>query len=404
MAHDVRRSIPFRRRAGHLVGLAVFLVLLGLWLYGSFVRPDLIWRDWVAFDQAGWRALGGDWSSVYRASANEQFPYLYPPFAIVLALPLGLVPFWPSYVITVAAALAGIGWSCRRLTAVLPNDDGRWPVFCVALLCAPTTLQVIITGQYSWIYFTSLCGLAAGLHDGDERRAGYSLALLCLKPNLAVAVIPMLLIRRQWPVLRRATRATFIVVAATLPFTLFAWGDFAAALRGVAERQELGDAPIEKQVTLLAFLRVVSGQTAGAPAITTLWLAIVAVAAILVAHTWRRAGAEVSAVRLSGLAALCMVALSPRLYFYDALVLAVPAAAWYLGPGCTTRRWIRRLEGLIIAAIVGVTFLFFPLPSVVTVVGPLAGLWLLLEVFDLRSGLRRHPRAVPTPSELTLAS
>jgi hypothetical protein len=384
------------------VGLALFLSLLALWLYGASVRPDLIWRDWVSFDQAGWRALGGDWSSVYVASASEQFPYLYPPFAIVAALPLGLLPFWPSYVLTVAALLAGIGWSCRRLGEVLGRDDGRWSVFCAALLCAPTTLQVIITGQYSWIYLMSLCGLAAGLHHRDDRCAGRSLALLCLKPNLALVVVPLLVIRRRWAVLRQAGRTTFLVVAATLPFTLLAWGDFLNAVRGVAERQELGDAPIEKQVTLLAFLRVVTGRFDGSSAIWLVWFVLAGTGALLVAWTWWRAGPEISALRLTGLAALAMVALSPRLYFYDALVLAVPAAVWYLDRDRFECRWIRRLEGACIAAIVVATFVFFPHPAVVTAVGPLALAWMALEVLDVRAAAR--PAALPTPDQLTLAS
>ena len=67
------------------MGLGVFLLLLGLWLANTSSRPELLNRDWVAFDNAGWRGLGGNWASVYTSSTDERWAYLYPPVAIVLS-------------------------------------------------------------------------------------------------------------------------------------------------------------------------------------------------------------------------------------------------------------------------------------------------------------------------------
>ena len=160
------------------------------------------------------------------------------------------------------------------------------------------------------------------------------------------------------------------------------------AARGVAQRQEAGDAPIEKQITMLAFLRVASGGLDGSSAIWILWLVVAVALGAASAVVWRRADAETPIVRLVGMAALAIVALSPRLYFYDGLVVAVPAAAWYLGRSGYTYRWVRRLEGLCLLSITVVTAVFFPRPSVVTIFGPLAGIWLLLEAVDLSAGQR----------------
>ena len=47
-------------------------------------------------------------------------------------------------------------------------------------------------------------------------------------------------------------------------------------------------------------------------------------------------------LRVVGLGALLCVAANPRLYFYDALVLVVPAARWYLDRTTYMSRAMRR--------------------------------------------------------------
>ena len=382
--------VPVRRRIGHLAGLGAFLLLVGLWLAHTFTHPELLARDWVAFDRAGWRALGGGWAEVYAGSAAERWPYLYPPFALPLALPLGLLPFWPSYVAAVAMGLAGLVWSCRRLGAVVGRAEGRTVLFCSTLLCAPTTVGMIITGQYSWLYFMALLGTVGYAHRGDERSAGRALALLAIKPNLALVVVPLLVLRRRWTLLRHAAVTVTAAVVVTLPLTFAAWPRFVDAVRAVAARQESGEAPFDKQITVLAFLRVVTGRFDGTVVVWSVWLLVAAGLGLLTAWAWYRADAEVPLLRLMGIAGLAMVALSPRLYFYDGLVAAVAAAAWYLEPGRYRLRLIRRAEGVCLAGIGTVTFLFFPWPAVGTAFGPFAALWLALECVDVLAGVRHR--------------
>lgn len=401
-----RPRAPWWRRLGHLAGLGLFVLLLILWLGVGATRPGLLNRDWVAFDNAGWRALSGDWRSIYTASSGERWQYLYPLIAVVLSLPLGLLPYFPSYVFSVLLVLGGTWWSFRLLRPLGDGEPGRHEVFCTTALCVPTTLQVLITGQYSWLYLLSLSGLAAHWSAGDERRAGRHLALLALKPNIGIVLLPLLLLRRRWETMRAATLALTVAVAATAPFGLFAWPDFVRAARGVAARQEQGDAPIEKQTTILSFLHVLSGRTEVHPLVWLAWLVVVVVIGALVLWAWRAAGPETSNLRLVGMAALAIVALSPRLYFYDGMIAILPAAHWYLARRAYASRAVRRLEGGCIAGVVVVTFLFFSHPAAMTVFGPLAGLWLVLESIDVLLAPRRAAAAVPgdPDAELVLAS
>ena len=393
-----------RRRIGHLVGLGLFLTVLVLWLISAFGRPELLDRDWVAFDNAGWRALSGNWSSVYTASADEKWAYLYPPFAVPLAVPLGLLPYFASYALVVAMGLGGLMWSCRRLGTIADAGDGRFLVFCSALLCAPTTLQVLITGQYSWLYLVALVGAASYWEQGDDRRAGWCLALLAVKPNLAVLILPLLAVRRCRGLARHAGSAVLAAVVVTLPVSIEAWPRFVDAVRTVATVQEQGNAPMEKQITLLSFLRVVAGNFDGSAVTWVLWCVLGVALAAVTLHAWRRADDATPALRLVGMAALAMVALSPRLYFYDGLIVAAPAASWYLRRDGYTLRPVRRLEGLCLLGIGVVTALFFPWPAVSTAFGPLAGTWLALEAADVLAGVRARSRSGPAEAPLSDAT
>lgn len=390
--------VPRRRRIGHLVGLGLFLTVLVLWLISAFGRPELLDRDWVAFDNAGWRALGGNWSSVYTASAGEKWAYLYPPYAVPLAVPLGLVPYEASYAVTVAMALAGLVWVCRRLGTIADAGDGRLLVFCSVLLCAPTTLQVLITGQYSWLYLMALVGAAAYHERGDDRRAGWCLALLAVKPNLALLILPLLVVRRWRGMARHAGSTVLAAALVTLPVSIGAWPRFVDAVRTVAAVQEQGDAPMEKQITLLSFLRVVAGHFDGSTLTWVSWGVLGVALAALTLQAWRRADDATPALRLFGMAALAMVALSPRLYFYDGLIVAVPAASWYLRRDGCALRLVRRLEGLCLLGIGVVTALFFPWPAISTAFGPLAGAWLALEAVDVLAGVRARSRSASAVS------
>jgi hypothetical protein len=389
-----------RRRVGHLAGLAVFLLLAVLWLLTAANQVSLLDRDWVAFDNAGWRGLGGDWTGVYVASAGDRWPYLYPPTAIPLALPLGLLPYYASYVLAVVMGIGGVFAAWRRMVAASEGPRDRELVLLSALLCAPTTLQVLVTGQYSWLYLWALAVMAAAW--GRSTRVGWALAALSLKPPLAVMFLPLLVAQRRWQALWRAATVTAAASAVTLLWGAGPWLGFVQAVRDVAERQGRGDAPIEKQVTLLGFAQVLSGGRAS----PTVGIAVALVAAVTFGwafRVWRRLDGA-PPLRLVGSAVLLAVALTPRLYFYDALVLALPAAAWYLGAGRYGTRAARRVAGTCLAGVVLATLLFFTMPVVGTVVGPLSLLWAVVELRDL-SGARARSRtpAAAADEDLVLA-
>lgn len=430
-----------------MAGLFVGLLLVLLWLMAAHRNPGLLNRDWVAFDRAGWRALGGDWAAAYQQSAEERWPYLYPPLSIPISLPLGLLPYQQSYWLCLVAGLSGMWWSCRRLREILGDQGGRYLIFCSVLLLAPTTVQVLVTGQWSWMYLMALTALAVTpgqvLPRGSQaeppllaaapglgpvepnsvqapvvqptsllrrrlweeatpvpavnRRAAYCLVLLAFKPNLAIFAVVFLIVVQQWQMLRRWMVALTVTVALTGPFAWRAWLDFLRAVLGVAQRQESGQAPVDKQTTLLAFSRVLSGDLSGTAVVWALWLGMVIPVLVLAAMAWRKlARTDRYRLRLVGVLALVMVAANPRLYFYDALILTLPAAAWYLDRDSYGRARWRRIGGACLAGIVVASGCFFAVPAIGTGIGLLAAVWAIAESFDL-IGISSAPVPLASP-------
>ena len=104
----------FRRLALALGGA---LIVLAIWTVSQEGVAEGLRTDWTAFDNAASRLLDGE--QIYRPldRETESLPYLYPPYALWLALPLGPVGFLGSYVLAAGSALlAFLGgiWLLRR--------------------------------------------------------------------------------------------------------------------------------------------------------------------------------------------------------------------------------------------------------------------------------------------------
>jgi hypothetical protein len=154
------------------------------------------------------------------------------------------------------------------------------------------------------------------------------------------------------------------------------------------------------QVTLLSLWRTLVSAGTASGASTALWLGSSAVVLAVVAAAWRRlpAVAATAPLRWWGTVVLLAVALNVRLYFYDALLLVVPAAGWYL----ERDRYASRRRWWACGAMLGGAFLaLYPVMVDVpggVLVGGLTAVWAMLEAVDLaRLGRGFHVRDEPAP-------
>lgn len=364
--------------------LVLFLLFIGLWLTMRNMAPSLLDRDWQAFDRAADRAARAEWAEVYRASAREKFGFLYPPYAIWFTLPLALVPSELSYFVILAASVVMIGVAGLLFGRLPGATSSAARTIVLVTLASGTWMQVAITGQNSAAYVLVLAAALVAEQEDHPRWAGVSLALLLIKPNLVVASVVFAACRRQRHVVEGFLAGGLVLAGSTLLMGSGVWGPFREALRYVDGLERVPQSA-HGQVTLLAALRVGLRPFGGFDLAKPVWAVCALAIAVVVGRVWLGGAAMRGplALRAAGTAVLVTVALNVRLYFYDALILAVPAALWYLYRSSygSPRRWAT--IGICIAVAFVAGFSEFGALPTSPLIGVASVVWLLAEAKDL---------------------
>ena len=395
-----------------IAGVLVFM--LAAWVMSDPVEN--LSTDWTAFDNAADRVFAGE--EVYRPydAEAEPLPYLYPPFALWLALPMALVGFAGSFIYS--ALLTGICLvvGLRLFTKARVGDPSSAPDTPVGIavdastdlraskgaavdestgvvastgviigLASGAAISSTLIGQYSGIYALAVGGAAHAYSKDRQGLAGAVLALLWLKPNLAIAVPVVLLWSRSWRVLRTFALATAVLTLSSLPFGLDQWNGFASNVSMMAELQEDGIVPFRKMVTILGSVQTIFGLDPSSIGALAIWLISTAVLGVAVLELWTRRSLEESPVRAFAALSLFVVAANPRLYFYDSTLVVLGAVGLWMAANVNGNAFAKRMMPILAS----VTWFFFwggLFVSLNRVVGPLAGLMLVVSAVDHRFG------------------
>lgn len=368
-------------RLGPLLVAGVLSVMLATWILQDPVAN--VTTDWTAFDNAGDRLLAGD--TVYRPFdfEDEPLPYLYPPFALWLTLPLTVSGFWGSFLISTLVPFVGYVAGLRLFGRAQPGEVDRTTAM-IAAVASGACIGSTLIGQYSGLYVLAF-GAGALLFRRDRRvLAGVVLAFLWLKPNIAIVVPVALLWARSWRTLRGFVAGSLGMVALSIPFGLDGWTGFVDNARNMAELQEQGVVPIEKMVTVLASVQTIFGLEQDVLLSIGIWLAIAAVLGTTVLTLWSTDMLEESPVRAFAALAIFAVAANPRLYFYDgALAVLGMFGLWMharVSGGDLAKRWIPRLAWVVWLGAWGSIW------SILNIaVGPAIAIALIVTAVDARS-------------------
>jgi hypothetical protein len=180
-------------------------------------------QDWMVSDTAARQFLQGDISvlldgahmtdvlNATHATLRQKLvfhPWVYPPYALLLVLPFGLVPWWASYGGYMVLTLALMAWGLRLWLG------GGWRFWLVlaGVLLSPASIYNIGAGQNG--YFSAGL-LLAGFWLLPRRPviAGALLGLMAYKPQLCLLLPAALLAARARPAIASAT-ATFAALVA----------------------------------------------------------------------------------------------------------------------------------------------------------------------------------------------
>lgn len=206
--------------------LLVLAFFLGDWIVLLSLSPGDDWGPLWAAGRLAWSApaMVYDFAAV-AATQSEAFgreivdrPFVYPPTALIIFSPLGLMPLWISFALFVSVSLAALA------------SQVRYPVL---LLVAPPLVLAALAGQPT-LLVAALTVAACLRLERDPIGAGILFAAgAMIKPQLLILVPLALVAWGNWRALWAAVMSVVAGVALSLivlgPETWSAW--FAALPR-----------------------------------------------------------------------------------------------------------------------------------------------------------------------------
>jgi hypothetical protein len=224
-----RPAVPFNARAAVTIGASLLLVAISVALLVPRLRnwpiaPDftMLWagarfaviRPHDAYDVA---AVTAAQMSIRPPVGPLPFPY--PPSALPLLAPFGLLPFWPAYWLWTLLSIMAFWSAARRITSSL-----------MLAFVAPQMVLALVLGQTTlWIGALLIWGVmllrtkpfVAGLLFG---------VAAAIKPQFAIMIPVAVLAGRHWRAIAGGATGLAGMLILSLPFGLFLWGDWASMI------------------------------------------------------------------------------------------------------------------------------------------------------------------------------
>lgn len=307
------------------------LVCLSLWLaallsaeQNLMLSGQPIGADYITYWSASQMAEQGRLAEGYQldqiaavqqlaAPVSTVWGWFYPPTFAVLLAPitsedylLSLFFFSVCGLLVFAAAIRHIAPPAR---------------FLPALLLAPALFINLCNGQNAALT-AGIAGLGLSMLEKRPLLSGLLLGVLTIKPQLALPLLLLLVLHREYQALISAMISAFLLVAfSIITYGTDAWLAWLGALELANQLNEQGQLPWYKMSSLFSFLKVL-----GCSSLTAqIAQAMLAIATLL--WTWRRfRHIAATNLRLAAWIA-CSLTLSPHLFNYDMLWLTL-CLAW----------------------------------------------------------------------------
>lgn len=314
-------------RVAMISGVIGLCMIMSLWFarhatLDYFGQP--VGSDFAAFWNAGWIANHADaaraWdqqllNDTVRANHGVEYPtaWLYPPVFLLLAAPLGALPYLPALFLWQFASVVAVA---LLLKAILKSRHET-----LVALASPLTPLVLANGQNSFLT-AALLGAGLLLQERRPALAGSFFGGLVYKPQLGLVIAPLLVFTRNWRAIAGAAVGAAVLVG--LSFILWgaeSWRAFASSLRYGRYFMEQGSVGFYKSASLFSMTRMWGAPVGIGYAVQSLGLLL---AIWLIWHS-RRAPWRVRAMAVCTTAALS----TPYLLDYDMAVVAVGGAFLY---------------------------------------------------------------------------
>jgi hypothetical protein len=207
-------------KAGQYGRMIPFAVLMALSCYGFlffYVRPHIFRgnSDFACFYRAGKMLALGETANIYNLDVETQYdrkwaseyavpgkgfptyPFVSPPFLLLIFGALGRLSYahaWGVWCAANVGLLFGIPFLLRSVL-------GRGRLFALAVLSPPFLIPLdfaLFRGQVAILLAFLFAWIFAELAKGRFWRAGCILALVTIKPQLAIPLLLALAFARNW--------------------------------------------------------------------------------------------------------------------------------------------------------------------------------------------------------------
>lgn len=165
-----------------------------------------------------------NWTAITAAQMSLRppvgpLPFPYPPSALPLMAPFGLLPFWPAYWLWTLSSAAVFSTAARRITSGL-----------LLIFVTPAVVLALLLGQTTlWIGALLIWGVillpnrpfAAGLLFG---------VAAAIKPQFSILIPIAVIAGGHWRALGGGATSLAAMLLLSLPFGSFLWRDWASRL------------------------------------------------------------------------------------------------------------------------------------------------------------------------------
>ncbi len=229
--------VPPRALTYRILPLALASVLVLLLIPAGFERlllPSIIdpaapQQDYWAFFAGANAALGGLPANPYDPSAFQDYIgapstllWLYPPTMLMLVAPFGLLSYGTAkilWILSTTVAAAFVAWIATGRLAILP-----------VVILSPVVWVCLFVGQLGTVFGL---WLVAGIAFARTRPvlSGVCFALLTVKPQYGLMVVPFLLAARAWKALGVSFALGLLLhLASVVAFGFRSWSWFFMSL------------------------------------------------------------------------------------------------------------------------------------------------------------------------------
>lgn len=231
MADDEAASSEGSDRARRVVTVGSLLLLAGISI--SLLIPRL--QNWPLTPDFTMLWAGArfavtrphetyDWAAVTAAQMSLRppvgpLPFPYPPSALPLMAPFGLLAFWPAYWSWTILSAAAFWTAARRITSS-PLLVFIMPQMVLAIVLGQTTLWIGALMIWGVLVLPSRPIIAGALFG----------VAAAIKPQFAILVPVAVIAGRHWRAIPGGVAGLGAMLLLSLPFGPFLWRDWAAVL------------------------------------------------------------------------------------------------------------------------------------------------------------------------------